>query len=236
MYTKLGLFLTGLVVITGTLTAQTQQVKSIAKFDTQYTLTDANGLPMNRSVLGVGGFPYVFANFKMGSIHLKNGKVTNAIPLQLDLTNHQIHFVSANKEIGMMNGEFVHQIVLSDTTQQAAKDYIFRTGYPAIDKHTSNEFYEVLSEGNITLLKSLNKKLETNKNEFSGEVVKEFVLKEDFYIFMDGQIKRLKKDKEVILNLMKDKQIKIIEYINNNKGSFKNKDYLVELFKYYNKM
>ncbi|MDP1844650.1 MAG: hypothetical protein Q8K64_14640 [Sediminibacterium sp.] len=216
------------------LVAQTQQMRSIAKFDTQYTLTDANGLPFNRSVLGVEGFPYVFADFKYGNIHLRNGKVTNSIPLQLDLVSHQVHFVSATKEIGIMNGDFIKQISISDTNQLVVRDYIFRTGFPAIDKHKENEFYHVLSEGRIMLIKSMNKSIETNKNEFSGEIVKEFALKEDYYFIADGVIKRLKKDKDFLLNIMSDKRVKINEYMNLNKGSFKNEEYLINLFMYYN--
>jgi len=216
--------------------AQTQQMKSIAKFDTQYTLTDANGLPFNRSVLGVEGFPYVFAEFKYGNIQLKNGKVTNKVPLQLDLVSHQIHFLSATKEIGIMNGDFIKQVSISDTNQLVIRDYIFRTGFPAIDKHKENDFFLVLSEGKITLIKSMNKNIETNKNEFSGEILKEFALKEEYYFIINGVIKRLKKEKNFLLNIMSDKSIKINEYINANKGSFKNEEYLIKLFKHYNKI
>ena len=216
------------------LVAQTQQMRSIAKFDTQYTLTDANGLPFNRTVLGVEGYPYVFADFKYGNIHLRNGKITSSIPLQLDLVSHQVHFVSATKEIGIMNGDFIKQISISDTNQQVIREYIFKTGYPAIDKHRENEFYQVLSEGKITLIKSMNKKIETNKNEFSGEILKEFALQEEYYFLVDGVIKRLKKDKDFLLNIMSDKRIKINEYMSINKGSLKNEDYLMNLFIYYN--
>ena len=47
----------------------------------------------------------------------------------------------------------------------------------------------------------MNKSVETRKNELSGEVVKEFLLYEDFYTFQKNEMKRLKKDKESVMQL-----------------------------------
>ena len=70
----------------------------------------------------------------------------------------------------------------------------------------------------------------------SGEVSKEFIQRDEYYVFQNGEIQKLKKEKDFILSLMNDKQQKISEYMNDKKFSFKKQDLLVSLFNYYNSL
>jgi len=68
----------------------------------------------------------------------------------------------------------------------------------------------------------------------SGEVHKDFVQAEEFYVFSNGEIKKLKKDKGYIQELMKDQEQKINEYLKNKKMNYKNTGMLTDLFNFYN--
>ena len=52
--------------------------------------------------------------------------------------------------------------------KSTGKNLFSKKGFPEIDNHAENNFYHVLSEGLITLLKSERKVVTTNKNELSG--------------------------------------------------------------------
>jgi hypothetical protein len=216
--------------------AQTQAVRNIERFDTQYTLIDPNGMPLNRAYNGIEGFPFVLNEFKYGQIEMKNGRKFTDVKFRLNILSHQVHFMSPEKEEGSISGEFIKNCSFTDSTQETIQRYEFRSDLPAIDEHKSNEFCQILSDGKIVLLKTMNKRIETRKNEFSGEITKEFALYEDLFSYQNGEMKRFKKDKEFILNLMQDKRALMEAYFKANKGNLKNQQYLAGIFQYYNSL
>ncbi len=214
--------------------AQTQAVQNIQKFDTQYTLLDPNGMPMNRTYNGIEGFPYLLNDFKYGNIALKNGRKFTEVKFKLNILSHQVHFMSADNQEGLISGDFIKDCSFIDTTLETIQEYVFRSGLPAIDGYKSNEFCQILSDGKIALVKTMNKKIETKKNEFSGEITKEFALSEELYAYQNGEMKKIKKDKTYISELLQDKRALVEEYLKKNKGSIKSQIYLTGLFNYYN--
>lgn len=208
--------------------------QKIGKWDNQIYIQDVNGRPMSAKYIGVDGFPYLLKDFKIGSIELKNGRKFTGVPLKLDLVAQEIIFLSPNKEEGVIGSDFVKEVSLIDTTDAGQNTFIMRSGFPAIDNYKSNQFCQVIADGKIALLKSMVKSIDTRKNELSGEISKEFALTEDFYTFQNGVMSRMKRDKDNILRLMADKIALMEKYLKENKGNFKNEDYLAKIFLYYN--
>ncbi len=214
--------------------SQTQPVRNVAKFDTQLTLTDFNGQPLNRNYNGLVGFPFAFDNYQFGEIELKNGRKFTAVKFKIDIVAQEIVFLSPTNEAGGIASDFVKMVSYFDTTDVGINKYLFKTGLPPIDNYKSNMFCLVLAEGKISLLKSMYKSIDTRKNDFTGEIVKEFRLYEDYYTFQNGVMARFKRDKESILVLMSDKRVAIEKYLKENKGSFKSEVYIAKIFSYYN--
>lgn len=235
MFSHIILIYSSLMLIGSSSNAQTQAVRNVGKFDQQVTLTDANGLPINREYKGLEGFPFLINEFKYANIELKNGRMLLFVPIKLDIYANNINFVSAEKETGIIDGTAIKRIMLIDSSTNNV-ELLFQTGFPAIDYHKEGEIYQVLAEGKLLLLKSATKKIETRKNDFSGEIVKEFVLYEDLYVFHNGEMKRLKKDKEFLLMLMHDKRAEMDKYLKQNKKNLKNQQILAETFRYYNQL
>jgi hypothetical protein len=113
---------------------------------------------------------------------------------------------------------------------------VFRSGFPAIDEQTINSFYQVLTEGNITMLEFFRKKILQRKNDVSGEITKEFETYEEYYVFSDNQMLKLKKDKDFILSLTKTKEKEVQSYLATNKVNFKKWNDVQSLFSYYNSL
>ncbi len=82
----------------------------------------------------------------------------------------------------------------------------------------------------------LPKKIQQNKNDFSGEVSKEFVLYDYYYVYVNGEMKTMKSDKDFFTEMMNDKRDLTEEYIKLNKISFKNVAHIAKLIAYYNSL
>jgi len=62
------------------------------------------------------------------------------------------------------------------------------------------------------------------------------VERENDYVFIGTEIKRIKKDKEFFMSIMSDKASAIEQYLSNSKINFKNEDHLLKLIEYYNSL
>jgi hypothetical protein len=114
--------------------------------------------------------------------------------------------------------------------------YKFQTGFQLIDKQDQRNFYQVLAEGKCGLVKSITKSISERKNELSGEVAKEFETTENLYLFVKGELKRLKKDRDFVMAELADKQLPVNRFVLDNKINFKNLDQIVKLLNYYNSL
>lgn len=130
----------------------------------------------------------------------------------------------------------ITEIILVDSANGKLAFYKFQAGFPIIDKNTAYNFYQVLSDGSIQLLKFIKKEIEETKDVMSGEIRKEFVQREEYYVYHNGIINKLKKEKDFVLALMKDEQQKISEYLKEKKMNYKNIGMLTNLFDYYNSL
>ena len=85
-------------------------------------------------------------------------------------------------------------------------------------------------------MKSINKNIEERLNELSGEKSKEFAVRENLYLQLGGELKRIKKEASFFLGIMADQKDAINQFINTNKINFKNEDQLIGLISYYNSL
>jgi hypothetical protein len=86
------------------------------------------------------------------------------------------------------------------------------------------------------LLKSSIKKINKTKNEMSGEISSQFDMYEDHYLYVKYEMKRVKKDKEYLLNLLADKRKELEAYVADRKLNFKSMDSIKKLIDYYNSL
>ena len=165
---------------------------------------------------------------------MRDGKKFMDIKAKLNLVEHEVEFISASTVEGFIGKGLVSVISFSDTVRQEVKKYTFQSGFPGIDNQTTIHFYQVLSNGKVTLLKSINKAMEERNNELSGERSKEFVSRENWYIYQNGVMKRVKKDQAFFTDLFTDKAEAYAKYVNENKVSFKNEDQIAKMVNFLN--
>ena len=206
------------------------------KFDQYVTTTDINGRPFKNVNEDVEGSPYFIKDPRYASITSSKGAVYENIKVKIDLNKQEAHLFSEDQKELVAEDGMIREIVLADSVEGGWVYYRFQTGFPSVDKNNGNYFYQVLSDGNIQLLKSSKKEIVETRDVMSGEVRKEFVEYDEYYISRDGEIKKLKKDKDFVLGSMKDQQEKMEEYLKDKKMNYKNMDMLMKLYDFYNSL
>jgi hypothetical protein len=204
------------------------------RFDQTINITDINGRPFQNINEDVEGSPYFIDDFRYANITLTKGAVYENLKTRIDLHTNEIHLIGADQKQIIAQDGLIKDVLMADSLSGAV--YRFRTGFPAIDKNTENSIYRVLSGGAVSLLKFSKKDISETKDVMSGEVKKEFVQQDEYYVFRNEEIKKLKKDKDFILHLMQDQKEKIDDYLKDKKMNFKNIEALIKLFEYYNNL
>lgn len=205
-------------------------------FSGQMILTDAMGNAFKPYYHQVQGTPYLFNNWKAVTFKLKTGQSTELANLKFDIYDQEVHFLSPKKEDLLINIDLVKEFILKDTLSIAGTTFLFRMGYPGIEKQTAKTFYAVLCDGKLQLLCFFTKKIEQFKNEYTGEIAKEFVQYDNLYVFFNGEMKGVKRDKKFFVELMQDKSKEIEEYLKQHKTNFKNTAQIANLITYYNSL
>jgi hypothetical protein len=112
---------------------------------------------------------------------------------------------------------------------------IFRGGYPKVEDNTGGTFYEVLFDGNTSLLKCYRKITALSKQNALVSNKREFALEEKYYVGRpDSPPVRIKKDKASILKALSDKKDILEAYIEKEKKNCKTEAGLIDVVKKYN--
>lgn len=223
-------------ICAGNTLAQNNGVVIGGKWANQIFISDVNGRPFQNRYADVTGTPYFNDEYKFANIKLSQGQGRTFVNVKtrIDLASQETYFISSNGIEAVIEAGMVKEITYADTTAEGIIFYKFQTGFPSIDMKTANNFYLVLSEGRCSFLKSITKKVTERKNELSGEVAKDFDTYENYYLFVNREMKRLKKDKDFLLAELSDKDTEIRQFIQNNKLNFKNDKHIVRLIDFYN--
>jgi hypothetical protein len=206
------------------------------KWANQISISDVNGRPFQNRYADVAGTPCFIADYKFGNIVLAQGRTFVNVQMKIDLVSQETRFVSSNGVEGYISAGMVKEIKFADTTAEGIIQYTFRTGFPAIDKQNENNFYQVLADGKCGFVKSISKKVNERKSELSGEIAKDFETTENYYLFIKGEMKRIKKDKDFFATEFADKKAEVSLFIQSNKLNVKNNDHVIKLVNYYNSL
>jgi hypothetical protein len=226
----------GLVCLNLSALAQGKLGAGRVNWDDQFIIVDKNGGSFHSYYEGIEGNPFFIENFRSSTIKLVSGLEFNNVTARLDLYKQIVQVKLNGDTAKMILPGNITEIIFYDTVQSLPFEYKFQTGYPEIDNLSRNNFYQVLSDGKVTLLKSSIKKINKIKNEMSGETSSQFDMYEDHYLYVKYEMKRVKKDKEYLLDLLADKRKELETYITTQKMNFKSMDSIKKLIDHYNSL
>lgn len=216
--------------------AQSNSISTTGKWGQQIFLSDVNGRAFENKYADINGSAYLFPDFKFATIELADGRKYANVKARLNLVENEVNFIASNGEEGYIGKGMVRAITFNDTTKQGIKIYSFQTGFPKTDNQSVIHFYQLLATGKIGLVKSISKNIEERLNELSGEKSKEFAVRENIYLQLGGELKRVKKEASFFLGIMADQKELVNQYLNSKKVNFKNEDQIIELINYYNSL
>ncbi|WP_428655136.1 hypothetical protein [Runella sp.] len=194
---KKSLLCGGLILMTLTIHAQSLFIQ------------DINGRPIfENGYTEIEGSPYLNDAWSTGNVKAKNnGKTYELAKMRYDLYKDELEYEENQKPYRFS----------TEITEFSTNDGVFRSGFPAIESMTARNFYQVLYDGNVKLLKRNTVRIQLEKLYSSATQTKRFMKESALYLFKNGTIIRLKKDKKSLLEALGDKQTQLETFINDEK-------------------
>lgn len=204
--------------------------------ETEATIDDLKVSPMRIPALQeVTGSPFLTAEYKNATIHLKDNKYVADIPVKFNIYNNFMMVkMDDGQELKLDNFKSVTWDEKND--DGIVKHYEFAMGYPEIDKHSDRAVYQVLSAGpNAHLLKYISQKVE-DANTLGDYSRRELVRAEQLYLYVPGkEIKKIKASKKDIAEALPALAGKIEEIAASNNLKLKSESEIVTLVEALNK-
>jgi hypothetical protein len=146
-------------------------------------LNDANGRPF-KSVRNFEeeGSPYFSESYLQSNIQLRNGKTYYNIPIKFNQLTGEIIFKTSDGQEMLVANPFQRIELLYE-----GKTYIFRCGFPPIDKQTDVSVYQLLDSGTAVLLKYTAVQYQDKQVYNSPNIVRTYNKKENNYAWTPSQ-------------------------------------------------
>ncbi len=179
------------------------------------------------------GSPFFPAEPCLANVRMKGGKYYQNVSLRFYLPDEELVYLDGKG--ADMTAEHTVATVSFINCGDINSNYIFRCGFPAIDGHGDNAFYQVLDSGYCQLLKGYKVSYTDEKPYGSASITRTYDRTEAYYAYSPKQgMKKLEKNKESLLLFLSDKTKAVDNFITANKLKCKKEEDLVKVFAYYN--
>jgi hypothetical protein len=188
------------------------------------------GKQIGRQNSEIAGTPFFIENWSNTNLQLANGDVFNVAKAKLDVMNNNLHYIDSRGAEMYVEAKALKRVEF--TVDTVLYSFMVHTRVKGGKEATG--FYEVLSEGEITLLKQVLKQLDENKNGFTQEVKKEIVTRETAYVFFNAVLTPVKLRESFWQAMMEDKWAAIQAYAGQGNLGFKSLGDVQKIVSYYN--
>ena len=184
----------------------------------------------------ISGSPFLFDDWKPGSILLTDGKSYGNILLKYDVLNNK--FLFNNKDSIYEFLDVLQQVTIADTSNSLNNEYlIFQKINNKVDKIKAGSFVQILCNGKVKLYKQHFKKIE-GQNVDNGiyTSTKRIVDYSSFWVGVNNEMFPIKLNRSSLEQLPLDKKEEIKNYISKKQLKLnKEKDFTLAII-YYNKL
>ena len=183
----------------------------------------------------IDGSPFLYEDWYRGKVIGSDGRILEDILLKYEAYSEYLIYMQEGK-VFELSGEILSFSIFPEV--EGMKDSLFfRKGYPAADENTMNTFYEVLVDGKASLLKSHRKTTALSSQNALVSNKRDFILEEELYIALGKQPPlRVKKDRNNLLDILKDRKAELAEWLDKKKVNLKREDGIAELVTRYNSL
>ncbi len=190
---------------------------------------------MAKYVRVVEGSPYFNTEWMKGIVIMNDGKQYTSPQVKFDLLDNELRFIGRDgKEMIATTNSAFHQITLIDTVQSTSYTFVHSDAITTSDKKETG-WYQVVYNGDISVLKRLKKVISENKPYGSATVEQRITTASTYMLFTDNKLIGVKKFKD-IAGLFPSKKEELSKYISQNKLNGKDDQDYVELLDYYHSL
>ncbi len=209
-----------------------------AQVGVEVTLANNDINLAGRSSTGKKNPDFLYQIWNRGSVMLDNDSIYRNLDLIYDIAANRVVFKS-DKNVPQAFKLQVKEFSISTTNDEngTIETRKFRSGFPTIDGSSAATFYEILSEGKVSLLKRTQIKEVEERAAGSIYVIKQKQPFYSYFLFENNKIIDYKKDKKSLFEAFDpSKKILIESYITDNKIKLKDDKDNMKLFDYYNSL
>lgn len=206
---------------------------SLCQAQAQFKISsEINGTPLESKVdPNLKGTRYFNENWVKGHVLQDDNTYYNNMYLKYDVIDDRPIF--KREEIPYAFIKSIKEFQLTDPTSPSTP-FVFRKGLPPIEKNTNQSYYQVLADGKAQLLKKKSKAIVESIQYGSTRKQEVIADSERYYLNNNGQMTRIKKDKNSLLKALGNKQQELQQFIKENQTDFKSDYDLINLLNYYN--
>jgi hypothetical protein len=216
------------------LTAQVNYTNSNIGRNITFTEQDGSVSKKNDSGPQADGSPMLSKEYLLAEILFINGQEMKNLKVNMNLEANELYYKDSLNHIYVFNSGIVKKVSFRELLSLDSTPMTFKTGYPETGKQGRYYYYQSIEDGHIELLKNYSKYIREIKNEYSGEINREYTDAGVYYVYVFGLLKELRYNKSFFIEIMNDKKAEIEKFINDNKINFKKLPEIQKLIRYYN--
>lgn len=202
----------------------------------QGVMTSNQGTPFTSQVYAeVNGSPYLASKWATGNVALKSGEIYKSVEIKYDQVGDQLLFKADNGD-SLLFAQPVHEFELPVTEKGKTTNSNYRNGFPAVNGNTAINFYEVINDGKVKILKRTKKNIQSHKDYSSANMINDINTNITYYILKDNAMILIKPGSKTILDALSDKSAEVGKYIKDNNLDARQDADLGKIFAYYNSL
>jgi len=178
----------------------------------------------------VDGTPYFSDEWMKGNVVINGDKQFTGVYLKLDLYNNEVHYrdVKGSELVAVTP---IQRLILFDSSSQLVFNFV-NGAYINTTSHAKG-WYQLLTEGKVSVFKQIKKQMNENKPYGSATIERSVSTSFQYFALSEGNLIQIKKCKE-IPDVLSDKKDELSKYIKTNNLSGKTDDDYRTVFNYYN--
>jgi hypothetical protein len=181
----------------------------------------------------VAGSPYLFRDWSDGLVRFSSGRLVNQFKLKFDCAQ--------NKLMLQFNGSTfsaeskISEFVILQKNGRKTDSLVFRKGFPKSGLATEETFYQVLTEGPITLLHLFSKNIVEEK-QIANAATRRYQDDNKIFLLKNQQLIPVSRDKHVLAELLADKSDELKRFIDENDLKMKSAADMTRVVQKYNEL
>ncbi len=186
----------------------------------------------------VQGSVYLETDWYHGSLEMEGGKVVLDYPLKYNLKSGELEIKASWDSIRIVHFSKVERFTWEG---QRGPEYFINAKQYVGDSYdvNVNGFFKVLEDGDIKLFQNSYLELipsNYNSTMNAGNNHDTYAKRDKLYIYKDGKLSDIKRNKKAVLFVMNDKEKEIKLYAKQNKLKYRKIEDIASMIKYYNSL